>query len=54
MAVVLGKVTAAEIKDTVRRIPVFQEMLEAVRLAGKAGAEQAVVSDANTVKSSLR
>ncbi|CAM9556361.1 unnamed protein product, partial [Ectocarpus sp. 13 AM-2016] len=31
------------------RLPVFQRMLDAVCLAGRAGAQQAVVSDANTV-----
>lgn len=31
------------------RLPVFSETLEAVALAARAGAEQAVVSDANTV-----
>ncbi|CAN0181836.1 unnamed protein product, partial [Pylaiella littoralis] len=42
-------VSKSEIKWSMSRLPVFPRMLEAACLAGKAGAQQAVVSDANTV-----
>ncbi|CAM9659271.1 unnamed protein product [Ascophyllum nodosum] len=38
-----------EIKKEMTRLPVFEEMLEAVRSAARAGASQAIVSDANKV-----
>ena len=41
--------TESEIKWSMSRLPVFQRMLDAACMAGAAGAEQAVVSDANTV-----
>lgn len=45
----LLQVSESEIKWSMSRLPVFQRMLDAVCLAGRAGAQQAVVSDANTV-----
>eukprot|EP00904_Undaria_pinnatifida_P013007 jgi/Undpi1/8837/HiC_scaffold_25.g11299.m1 len=42
-------VTESEIKWSMSRLPVFQRMLDAACMAAAAGAEQAVVSDANTV-----
>ncbi|CAM9123873.1 unnamed protein product [Ectocarpus sp. 6 AP-2014] len=42
-------VSESEIKWSMSRLPVFQRMLDAVCLAGRGGAQQAVVSDANTV-----
>ena len=41
--------TESEIKWSMSRLPVFQRMLDAACMAAAAGAEQAVVSDANTV-----
>lgn len=38
-----------EIRWSISRLPVFQENLEAACLVRKAGAAQAVVSDANKV-----
>lgn len=43
------QVSDSEIKWSMSRLPVFPRMLDAVCLAEKAGAQQAVVSDANTV-----
>lgn len=43
------QVSDSEIKWSMSRLPVFSRMLDAVCLAAKAGAQQAVVSDANTV-----
>ncbi|CAN0088563.1 unnamed protein product, partial [Hapterophycus canaliculatus] len=42
-------VSDSEIKWSMSRLPVFQRMLDAVCFAGRAGAQQAVVSDANEV-----
>lgn len=44
-----AQVSRSEITWSMSRLPVFTKMLEAVCMAGRAGAEQAVVSDANTV-----
>ena len=44
-----SQVTESEIKWSMSRLPVFQRMLDAACMAAAAGAEQAVVSDANTV-----
>lgn len=43
------QVTDSDIRRSVTRLPVFKEMLDAVRIVAKAGASQAIVSDANTV-----
>lgn len=44
-----SQVSDSEIKWSMSRLPVFPRMLDAACLAAKAGAQQAVVSDANTV-----
>lgn len=43
------KVGKSEVAWSMSRLPVFSETLDAVCMAGRAGAEQAVISDANTV-----